>query len=174
MMTGPLFYTILETPFGFSAVVFDADSSLVNRVFLPCESRPLLIGQIRDMAPGQEVVPERAPRLFRDIQIYFGGHPIRPRWEDLNLNGLTGLQRRVLRAVAAIPYGQTRTYGDIARKIGHPSACRFVGGTMSRNPFPIVIPCHRVIRADGSLGGFGGGVGLKRRLLAFEKEFSRN
>jgi methylated-DNA-[protein]-cysteine S-methyltransferase len=81
---------------------------------------------------------------------------------------MTDQQRRVLKATATIPFGQTRAYSDIARAIGTARAARFVGNTMARNPFPIVIPCHRVVRADKTLGQFGGGPDLKRRMLEIE------
>jgi methylated-DNA-[protein]-cysteine S-methyltransferase len=77
--------------------------------------------------------------------------------------------RRVWERVAAIPYGTTRTYGELARDIGQPGAARAVGAANGRNPLPIVIPCHRVVAAGGGLGGYGGGLALKRRLLALEQ-----
>ena len=80
----------------------------------------------------------------------------------------TEFQQDVWRAVAAIPYGETRSYGDIARQIGRPEAVRAVGAANGSNPLPIVIPCHRVIGSDGRLTGYGGGLPLKKRLLALE------
>jgi methylated-DNA-[protein]-cysteine S-methyltransferase len=71
-------------------------------------------------------------------------------------------------AVAAIPYGATATYGEIARRIGNPAAARAVGAANGRNPVPLVIPCHRVVATGGKLGGYGGGLPLKRRLLSLE------
>ncbi|HJL71039.1 MAG TPA: methylated-DNA--[protein]-cysteine S-methyltransferase [Anaerolineales bacterium] len=88
----------------------------------------------------------------------------------LDLSSLTGFQRAVRLAVPSVPYGQTRAYGEIAAHIGRPHAARAVGGANARNPRPLVIPCHRIIAADGSLGGYSGPGGLrtKRRLLALE------
>lgn len=80
----------------------------------------------------------------------------------------TDFQRRVWAALQTIPYGETRSYLDIARTIGRESACRAVGAANGANPIPIIIPCHRVVGADGSLTGFGGGIEVKRRLLALE------
>jgi len=85
----------------------------------------------------------------------------------LDLRG-TAFQKRVWRALRAIPYGETRSYKDIARQIGSPNATRAVGGANGRNPVAIIVPCHRVIAADGSLGGFGGGLSVKRLLLDVE------
>jgi methylated-DNA-[protein]-cysteine S-methyltransferase len=85
----------------------------------------------------------------------------------------TPFQHRVWQALAAIPYGETRSYGEIARVIGSPSASRAVGAANGRNPIPIVVPCHRVIGADGTLTGFGGGLDAKRWLLAHEQRVRR-
>lgn len=80
----------------------------------------------------------------------------------------TPFQRRVWAALSAIPWGETRTYGQIARNIGAPKAARAVGQANHRNPIPIFIPCHRVIGAGGALTGYGGGLELKRMLLQLE------
>jgi len=80
----------------------------------------------------------------------------------------TDFNRKVWEQVAGIPYGKTKTYGEIARTIENPGASRAVGTANGRNPIPIVIPCHRVVAAGGKLGGFGGGLPLKRKLLNLE------
>jgi methylated-DNA-[protein]-cysteine S-methyltransferase len=107
--------------------------------------------------------------MCKDIQAYFRGASIKARWEFLDLSGLTPLQRSVLKAVSSVPHGEVRSYGQVAAQIGHPGACRFVGTTLAKNPFPILIPCHRIVRADGSAGGFYGGTDLKERMLLLEK-----
>ena len=81
----------------------------------------------------------------------------------------TDFQERVWKALRAIPYGETRTYGQIAAQVGNPKASRAVGGANHNNPILILTPCHRVIGADGSLTGFGGGLDVKEALLALEK-----
>ena len=81
----------------------------------------------------------------------------------------TAFQKAVWSALQEIPYGQTRSYGEIAAQIGRPKACRAVGMANHCNPIPIFIPCHRVIGADGSLTGYGGGLDIKRTLLALER-----
>lgn len=88
---------------------------------------------------------------------------------DLDLQG-TAFQRRVWQALLTIPYGETRSYGEIAEQIGAPGAARAVGLANGHNPIAIVVPCHRVIGANGSLTGFGGGLGRKRTLLDLEKQ----
>ncbi len=80
-----------------------------------------------------------------------------------------GIARDVLRVTARIPFGRTSTYGEVARRIGRPRAARAVGNALGSNPIPIVIPCHRVLRAGGELGGYGGGVHRKRELLELEQ-----
>jgi methylated-DNA-[protein]-cysteine S-methyltransferase len=85
----------------------------------------------------------------------------------------TAFQRRVWTELCAIPYGTTISYGELARRIGQPTAARAVGLANGSNPLPLVVPCHRVIGADGSLTGFGGGIERKRWLLAHEKRHSR-
>ena len=88
---------------------------------------------------------------------------------DLPLDfGGTDFQRAVWTELLAIPHGETRSYAQVARAIGRPTATRAVGAANGRNPLPIVAPCHRVIGADGSLTGFGGGLPVKQRLLALE------
>lgn len=93
---------------------------------------------------------------------------------DLPLDATgTPFQRSVLAALRAIPYGETRSYSDIAAAIGRPKAVRAVGAANARNPLPIVVPCHRVVGKDGTLTGFGGGLPAKRHLLALERRVAR-
>ena len=86
---------------------------------------------------------------------------------------MTEFEKRVYRAVAQIPLGQTRSYKWVARKIGKPGACRAVGQALNKNPFAPLIPCHRVIQADGTLGGFRSGAAKKRKLLCMEQEIAK-
>ncbi|MFQ5945626.1 MAG: methylated-DNA--[protein]-cysteine S-methyltransferase, partial [Anaerolineae bacterium] len=83
-------------------------------------------------------------------------------------DGVTPFQAQVLRATLSVPHGRVASYGEIARRAGNPGASRAVGGALSRNPIPIVIPCHRVIASDGSLGGYSSGTHIKERLLRLE------
>jgi methylated-DNA-[protein]-cysteine S-methyltransferase len=86
----------------------------------------------------------------------------------------TKFQIDVLKALQKIPYGETRSYGEIARSIGKPKAVRAVGAANGRNPLPIIIPCHRVIGRNGDLTGFGGGIETKRYLLEHERQTARS
>jgi methylated-DNA-[protein]-cysteine S-methyltransferase len=113
---------------------------------------------------GQPALLGRAERQLRE---YFRGE----RTEfDLPLQAKRGteFERKVWSAIAAIPYGRTRSYGEIARDVGEPGAAQAVGIACNHNPLPIVVPCHRVIGADGKLVGFGGGLHRKRWLLQLE------
>ncbi len=104
--------------------------------------------------------------VITQLTEYFEG---RRRAFDLPLaRAGTDFQLRVWRALAAIPYGTTISYGELARRIGNPRASRAVGLANGANPLPIIVPCHRVIGTNGSLAGFGGGVPIKRALLALE------
>jgi methylated-DNA-[protein]-cysteine S-methyltransferase len=127
-----------------------------------------------DGLPGLPAGLRELDRTVLLLMDYFNGVPVAPPWRLLSMKGLSGLQQQVLRAVADIPFGALKTYGDIAEAVGRPGACRFVGNTMAKNPFPIFVPCHRVVRRNGGIGGFGGGPDLKTRLIAFENEKIRD
>ena len=88
------------------------------------------------------------------------------------LDGCTDFERSVYRATCTIPFGETRSYGWVARKAGVPRGARAAGRALHRNPLPYIVPCHRVIRADGGLGGFSRGVEVKKRLLELERELA--
>ncbi|MFP5520998.1 methylated-DNA--[protein]-cysteine S-methyltransferase [Peptococcus simiae] len=116
------------------------------------------------LQPGEG--PLAAP-LSRALAAYFTGQT---KDFSLPIQALgTPFQRLVWQALREIPYGQTASYQAIARAIGRPQACRAIGGANHHNPLSIIIPCHRVIRADGSLGGYGGGLAQKKYLLDLEQ-----
>jgi methylated-DNA-[protein]-cysteine S-methyltransferase len=114
----------------------------------------------------RDVAPDA---LIDAIQAYFDGQPVTFD-VTLDLDDRPPFQQRVLRACARIPYGQRRTYADLARTVGSPRAARAVGQAMARNPVPLIVPCHRVIASNGALGGFSAaqGVAMKERMLAME------
>ncbi len=114
---------------------------------------------------------ERAVRPYaRELEEYFAGHR-RQFSFALDLRG-TDFQLACWRALLQIPYGETRTYADIARAVGKPTGFRAVGMANNRNPVAIVVPCHRVIASDGTLCGYGGGLDIKRKLLELEGALS--
>jgi methylated-DNA-[protein]-cysteine S-methyltransferase len=105
--------------------------------------------------------------VHRQLDEYFAGS--RSAFAlDVDLRGAAPFAHQVLDELALVPYGHTTTYGTLAAKVGAPRAARAVGTVMNRNPIPIVLPCHRVIGANGSLTGYGGGLDVKERLLRLE------
>lgn len=123
---------------------------------------------VRVYGPG--IVPDhrRSSALARELDQYFAGR--RRVFEvEADLSGLTPFQRRVLMATAKIPFGDVMTYRTIAKRAGNEKASRAAGGALGANPVPIVVPCHRVVATDGSLGGYAGGLDAKRTLLAIER-----
>jgi methylated-DNA-[protein]-cysteine S-methyltransferase len=103
-----------------------------------------------------------------DIVAFLGGDHIRFSLDDIRLDGCSGFQQQVLRAEHAIPRGMVSTYRRIAVHLGKPKGARAVGNALARNPFPIIIPCHRAVRSDGRPGGYQGGPEMKRALLVRE------
>jgi len=145
----------VDTPIGTLTIV--AEESGLRRI--------LWDGQ----APPDDSVEERTELLalaVTEIDEYFAG--VRRSFDlPLALVG-TPFQRKAWLELSAIPYGATISYGEQARRLGHPGAARAVGAADGRNPVPVVLPCHRVVGADGALTGFGGGLDVKRALLEHE------
>lgn len=114
--------------------------------------------------------PADVEKLRGALEAYFEGREVSSRYADVLIASIaaTPFEEAVLKEVARIPRGEVRSYGEIAELAGYPRAARAVGNVMHNNPFPIVIPCHRVIRGDGSLGGYGGAEEIKAWLLRFE------
>jgi len=148
----------------------DDDGVLVELDFLPADSDTPAIAEVerRAAARGDRLTwdRERCAGVAAQLAEYFAGKrkdfalPIAPRGSEF--------QRRVWEELSRIPYGVTISYAELAARIGRPGASRAVGRANGTNPIPVVIPCHRVIGADGSLTGYGGGMPLKRALLALE------
>jgi methylated-DNA-[protein]-cysteine S-methyltransferase len=151
--TAYCYWDLVPSPFRFLGVAVDADGRLV---------------EIR--LDGRRPEGRRDAKRCKDAAVqlgeYFAG---KRRSFELELAPYgTDFQLRVWRALRAIPYGAVRNYGDIARAIGQPGSARAVGQANGCNPLPIVIPCHRVIASDGTIGGYSGGLKIKHRLLAIE------
>ncbi len=144
--------------FGFSFEGMDLGISVENgRV------REVEFGRFPDNGGGEEVQEVR-----RQLREYLAG---KRKSFDLKLEPQgTQFQKDVWNAMLEIPYGETRSYKEIAQKIGRPLAYRAVGQASNRNPIAIIIPCHRVVGSDGSLTGYGGGMPIKTRLLALEQK----
>jgi methylated-DNA-[protein]-cysteine S-methyltransferase len=151
-------YTYLETPLGL--LLTTRTTNGIASISFTKDGRPA------SPAAGWE----RRDALFADIReqlgAYFSGHLTS---FELPLDPIgTEFQRDVWTALRSIPYGATRSYAEIARTVGRPTAFRAVGAANGANPLPIVVPCHRVIGSNGSLTGFGGGMQAKQRLLELE------
>ena len=128
-------------------------------------------GALATVPPGESASGERPPdleRLVNDLLDFLRGDEVAFSTGLLALEDCSRFQREVLLLEHRVPRGRVTTYGLIAGALGKPGAARAVGGALGSNPFPIVIPCHRTVRSDGSLGGFGGGTAMKRRLLELE------
>jgi methylated-DNA-[protein]-cysteine S-methyltransferase len=154
---------VFETKFGW--VGLSLSEKGVSRVSLPENSRAEACRKIGGDC--REPPAARASCLIEEIKLYFAGRRAEFKF-NIDWTGATGFRKRVWSACATIPYGETRSYGWIAKTIGEPKAARAVGGALSENPAPIIVPCHRVVGKDGSLTGFGGGLEMKRKLLDLE------
>jgi len=121
------------------------------------------LGNLENATPSEKPFIETVARL----KSYFSGRRVDfP--EELDLSSATPFQHQVWRLTRLIPYGETRSYGWLARRLGKIGAARAVGQALARNRLPVIVPCHRVVRGDGSLGGYSGGVGVKESLLRLE------
>ncbi len=149
--------------------------SPIGRLFLAGNENGLaLIGfpngnNIYEPEADWEEKAEPLSEAVRQLTDYFEGN--RKQFDLKLFPAVTPFQGRVLQALQEVPYGETVTYGELARRIEQPKASRAVGMANARNPIPIVIPCHRVIGKGGKLTGYGGGLGIKQTLLDLEKRF---
>ncbi len=113
--------------------------------------------------------PNQFTNLIARLKSYFNGAKVNFNDTKLDLSSATPFQKKVWGITRRIPYGETMSYRWVAEQIGKPSATRAVGQALARNPLPIIIPCHRIVASDGSLGGYSGGLEMKRTLLRLEK-----
>lgn len=153
-------HTVIGSPVGDLTAVAEEDGALVGLYFERHLRRP----------PAEtfgERTDEGFDELRRQLAEYFAGErrefglPLAPQGEDFQL--------RVWKLLEEIPYGETRSYGDLARELGDPALAQAVGAANARNPLSIVVPCHRVVASDGSLRGYAGGLDRKRFLLGLEE-----
>ena len=150
-------HTTFNSPIG--PLTLNAENGALTSVWMEDEDLP---EHIDDTAPLAEA--------RRQLEAYFAGElrefdlPLAPAGSEFQLG--------VWRELAKIPYGETISYGELATRVGDPTKARAVGAANGRNPLPVIVPCHRVIGADGSLIGFGGGLDRKRRLLELERGVS--
>lgn len=154
-------YCYIETSIG--PLLIAGDESAVRYIGLPKDGRP-------EKAPAgwtESAARGALAEAVRQLREYFAGKrtefdlPLAPEG--------TAFQKSVWRRLQEIPYGETISYGELARRVGNPKASRAVGSANGKNKLPIVIPCHRVIAGDNTLGGFGGGLPMKEKLLGLER-----
>ncbi|MFC7306565.1 methylated-DNA--[protein]-cysteine S-methyltransferase [Streptomyces monticola] len=156
---GPLL--LAATGQGLVKVAFHADATVRDKA----------VARLADRFGGEPAEAPGSPRLaepIRQLAAYFAGE-LHEFTLDLDWTLISGFNRAVLRELATgVPYGSVVGYGDLASRVGQPGAAQAVGMAMGANPLPVVVPCHRVVESDGGIGGFGGGLETKRRLLALE------
>ena len=156
---GRIYYTTMESPVGMLRLV--AEELGLRTVWF--------VRGRKEEKPDAEWKEDAAffVEVIRQLNAYFAGE-LREFEIPLLMLG-TDFQKQVWKALLTIPYGETMSYGELAKKIGEPKAVRAVGAANGQNPIPIIVPCHRVIGSDGSLTGFGGGLENKKKLLELEK-----
>lgn len=158
----PLSYKIISSPVGALKLVA-SDEGLAAILWEQDDPQRVRLGELRENSEHPILI-----QAERQLGEYFAG--------DRTAFGIaldmagTEFQKKVWRALLTIPFGQTRSYGDIARQVGNPKASRAVGAANGRNPVSIIVPCHRAIGSDGSLTGFAGGLASKQYLLSLEQK----
>ena len=156
-------YDLADSPVG-ELLVAVTDRGLCRIAYRPDDALDELAG---DFGARVLRVPRRVDPIRRELDEYFDGS--RREFDlELDLTPVAGFNRLALRELAHVPYGRMITYGALAVKVGRPKAARAIGGAMNRNPIPIVLPCHRVVGANGSLVGYAGGLERKETLLRLE------
>jgi methylated-DNA-[protein]-cysteine S-methyltransferase len=158
--------TSMDSPIG--TLLLMATRRGLVRIAFESENRDEVLGEIAsNLSPRIFEAPRRLDPVRRELDSYFSGQ-LRDFDLDLDWSLVGPFARRVLHRTARIPYGAVASYGDVAHEIGSPRAARAVGNALGSNPIPVVVPCHRVVRTGGGVGGYGGGLPRKRWLLDLE------
>jgi O-6-methylguanine DNA methyltransferase len=156
---------VFETRLGWVGVAFSERG--LARVQLPRATRAQTLAHLQHDFPKATIVDDAPLAIVRELREYAEG--CRREFDlQLDWSAVQPFQREVLRIADSIRYGETRSYGWVARAMGKPRAARAVGRALATNPIPIILPCHRVLGSDGGLHGYGGGLPLKRKLLELE------
>ena len=164
-MAGELRYIIFDTDMGCVGVLASAKGLLCTT--LPQHSVQEVRRLLGDSVNCADWSPHPLNDLVGRLRIYFSGY-MSTFPDELDLSGATAFQRKVWEMTRLIPYGETRSYSWLAEQVKRPKAVRAVGQALGKNPLPIVVPCHRVTASDGGLGGYGGGIEVKKYLLWLE------
>jgi methylated-DNA-[protein]-cysteine S-methyltransferase len=159
-------YRVIDTPVG-SLLVAATETGLV-RVAYASENHDAVLQSLADrISPRILAAPARLDHVARELEEYFGGH--RQRFDvPLDWRLSAGFRSTVLHHLPEIGYGRTASYAAVARLAGNPKAVRAVGSACATNPLPVIVPCHRVVRSDGGMGGYLGGAEAKSILLTLE------
>lgn len=158
---------VFQTRLGWVGIVYSMKG--LQRLILPMASTEETLSAVKDLPlsmDDSDSVP--LGDLPQRLQQYFNGERV-DFYDRLDLSGATRFQQSVWEVARSIPHGQTRSYGWVAEQLRKPRAVRAIGQALGKNHLPIIIPCHRVIRSDGNLGGFRGGLDMKKLLLQLEK-----
>jgi methylated-DNA-[protein]-cysteine S-methyltransferase len=164
-MANALYYTVFETKQGWIGILASKDG--LRAVTLPQRTRQQAVDSLGEQVKQAILSPEFFSELEEKFQHYYSGEKT-IFTDKLDFSNATAFQKLAWETARLIPYGETRSYGWVANQIGKPLAARAVGQALGNNPFLIIVPCHRVIASDGSLGGFGGGLEMKEKLLELE------
>ena len=160
-----------NTPIGRLGVEWGSETEKIHRVRLPSVDTTKNEYNLVDHPPlTEQQLPSWVSSIINEFQKYFLGYSAKFSLDYLNYDNFTQFQLSVHQHVFAIPCGETRTYSEVADAANSPGAARAVGNTMAGNPFPVIVPCHRVVAQDGGLGGYRGGLDAKKFLLALERE----
>ena len=159
-------YDSVDSPIG-TLLIATTAKGLV-RISFHSEAEDLVLEELaRRISPRVMKSARKVAPVTRELDEYFAGR--RKRFDyPLDWSLVGPFARKVLRATAAIPFGKVSTYRDVARKAGNPAASRAAGNALGSNPIPVIVPCHRVLRTGGGLGGYGGGLDVKEHLLRLE------
>ncbi len=169
-MMKPLSYVLVPSTFGNLSITWRETERgpRVYRVLLPNEQALAQDVDQVTLSDASSLLPTAIAELGERVHRFLEGEAVDFELDLVALETCSEFQARVLLAEHRIPRGWVSTYGRVAKSLGVPGGARAVGGALGRNPFPIIIPCHRAVRSDGQLGGYRGGVEMKRALLEME------
>jgi len=168
-MRTTMYLSTIDSRFGSFTIVWERrEDPTVVQIFLSKPGAPSEERAKRRYLGSDESLDSSIDELIRDLKQYLEGRDVRFSLDYLAMERCSPFQQAILRAEHDIPRGYVSTYGRIAARLGRPGGARAAGRALATNPFPVVIPCHRAVRSDGALGGYQGGVDMKRALLSME------
>jgi len=164
------YYRLTRSAFGDVGIVWvrEKDSPLIIRVVLPQNDMSTTDMIRKDFPDAKEGLHKNLEKTCGSISVFLDGACVNFSMKFVGINRCRDFQRRVLLETMRIPRGSVSSYGRLAKMISAPGAARAVGSALAENPFPVIIPCHRVVKSDGSVGQFGGGTEVKKALLHLE------